>query len=428
MMLDPASIPEALEYLSPESFYHERHRRIFRAMMRLFEMASAVDVLTLAEHLKSTGEFEAVGGWDYIGALTGAVVSALNIEHHARIVSEKAELRRLLDVCTLTIRDVYEPAGRLTREIISEAETRVLGVSSERGIGAQRIKDRLWPTFEAIEKLQDHGGQAPGMPTGLKALDRILLGLHAGQLTVVAARPSMGKTALALGIALEASVQGNTPTLFFSFEMTADELTARAISFESAIDLQAIRGGRKLTQEEHQRMAAGAGHLNTAPLLIDDSQEAHVHSLAARARRLHKTENVGLIVIDYLQLLEGDGDNRREQIDHVTRTCKRLARALGIPVVLLSQLSRGPESRADKRPMLSDLRESGGIEQDADNVVMIYRPAYYMAPEELAKIRENAGVTHLIVPKQRNGPTGQVKVHFRKECARFEDIAAGPEA
>lgn len=428
MLIDPAALAEALELLKAGMFYVEAHRRVFQAMDACRLRGAAVDVLTLADQLKSTNELEAVGGFDYLGQLVDAISTSVHLSYHAAIVREKAQLRRLVDVSTLAIRDVYDTGGRPAREIIAAAETRLLGLGEASASGYARAKDRILPVFEAIERRQDQPEQLPGIPTGIRALDLMLLGLHAGQLTVVAGRPSMGKTALAMGWALNAAIGEQVPTLVFSFEMPTDDLVERAIASEARVDLQAIRGGRALSQAEHERMAAAGGHLSMAPLFIDDGADTDVGSLQARVRRAKRAEGIKLVVIDYLQLMEAQGENRRQEIDTVTRRLKAMARSLNVAVVLLSQLSRAPETRSDKRPQMSDLRESGGIEQDADNVVMVYRPEYYLPPEKRVLLNGNAGLTELIIPKQRNGPTGSVQAWFRHTSVRFDGTQAGQEA
>lgn len=424
MMIDKHAVVTAFELLDEGAFYWERNRRVFRAMQRLWERGDELDVLTLADVLKKSGELEAAGGWEYVSYLMDTVPTAANLEFHARIVREKATLRALIQAATETIRDVYEQGSRTAQELLAEAEARVMAV--DRGAGADsvvRVKERLWPVFEEIERRGEQGDQITGIPTGLCDLDRQILGLHAGQLVVVAARPSMGKTSLAMGFALQATITGQVPAAFFSFEMSADELTTRGLAMEARLDLQNLWRG-KLSQEEHQRMATAAGHLNTAPLYIDDSSDVGLQAVTAKLRRLRSSKGIRLALVDYLQLMEGTGDNRREDIEKITRALKRAARALHIPIVLLSQLSRGPEQRTNKRPMMSDLRESGGIEQDADVVILLYRPEYYMEEEELAgKGGKLRGLTELIVAKQRNGPTGTVRVHFHKESTRFENLA-----
>lgn len=427
MLIDPEGLVTGVEQLEAGMFYREAHRRIFRSMQRLFEMGATLDAITLAESLKSSGELEASGGWDYIGGLIDAVPTAANLQYHAGIVRGKAQLRRLIEVSSQTIRDVYEPGERTTSELVAAAETRVLGLAERTASSYVLAKHQLWDVFAEIEKRQGLNGQLPGISTGLIDLDRKLLGLHRGQLTVVAGRPSAGKSSLAFGFAVHASLGEQVPTLVFSFEMTSTELLTRALAMEARVDLQALMGGRGLAQDEHERMAAAAGHLNVAPLYIDDGDDSSISSVMARTRRAKKAENIGLVVIDYLQLMEGEGDERRLQIDHITRNCKRMARSLNVAVVLLSQLSRGPEGRTDKRPMLSDLRDSGSIEQDADNVIMVYRPDYYMNAEQLAAAGDKVGLTELIVPKQRNGPTGMVRSYFRKPCVRFENITRDGE-
>lgn len=422
MMIERTAAPDAIERLEPGMFFSEAHRRIFKAMTTCFERGAAIDYLTLTAQLRDTRELEAVGGENYIAGLIDVIPSARNLHHHAAIVRDKARLRRLVEVSTQAIRDVYDMGGRTTDELIAEAETRVLTLGEATGGQYVRVKQALWPVFEQIERRQEHTDRVPGIPTGLVDLDRMMLGLHRGQLTVVAGRPSMGKTALAIGWALNATLEAQVPTLVFSFEMTTTELVTRAIAMEGRMDLQALNGGRPMRQEEHQRMAAAAGHLNAAPLFIDDAGDVDINSVMARARRAKKAEGVELILIDYLQLMEATGENRRQEIDVVTRRLKRMARELNVAVVLLSQLSRAPEGRSDKRPQMSDLRESGGIEQDADNIVGVYRPEYYMAPEKRVALNGNSGLTELSVLKQRNGPTGSVSAWFRATSTRFENV------
>lgn len=419
MLIERDAIVSAMEFLEDLSFYWEKHRRIYRGMVTLWERGAAIDLVALAEQLKSTGELESAGGYDYLADLLDATPTAANVEHHARTVRDKARLRGLIEVASETIRDAYHQEGRSTDEIVSSAETRLLEIGQRGSRGYVWVKERLWGVFEGIERRQElEEGKTPGLSTGLKDLDGMTLGLHPGAVTIVAGRPSMGKTALAWKFAIEATVAQQIPTLVFSFEMSADECIERAMAAEGRVDLQAIRGGRKITQEEHQRIAAASGHLNTAPLFIVDDDEVHIHAVAAKARRAHKAEGIGLVVIDYVQLLDGDGESRRERVEHVSRNCKRLARSLRIPVVVVSQLSRGPENRADKRPQLSDLRETGGLEQDADDVILVYRPDYYMKPEDRS---DEGGVAELIIPKQRNGPTGTVRTYFRKRFTLFEN-------
>ena len=424
MLIDRAACADAFGALREDAFYWERNRRTFRALRILYDRGDTCDVITVHDLLRDTDELEAAGGIDYLGQLVDVVPTAAHVLGHAKIVADKASLRGLIEASTTAIRDAYDTGTRSAAEIVGAAETRLLSINRGGSAGPERMKERLWSAFEELEQRQKTAGDVTGVATGLVDLDRMMLGLHPGQVTVVAARPSMGKTSLAMTWALNAAIGNNVPTVVFSFEMTTEELIIRALAVEGRLDLQKLRSGKELNPEEHQRLAAAAGHVNSAPLLIDDSPDNHISSVAAKARRVVQSDDVGLIVIDYLQLMEGDGDGRREQIDSITRACKRLALGVQVPVVLLSQLSRGPESRSTKRPMMSDLRESGGIEQDADNVVLLYRPEYYLTAEQLTqeKHRKLIGLTELIIAKQRNGPTGVVRVHFRKESTRFENL------
>lgn len=428
MMIDRAALAEATEYVGPDDFYYERHRRVFRAIVAVFDRGDTVDVVTVIERLRESGELESAGGIDYLAGLVDATPTSAHVASHARIVREKAALRRVVEVASTAIRDVYDLGDRTASDVVARAEDALVEIGAGRGSDAVRIKDRLWPVFTDLERRQA-GESSVGLLTGLADLDKKILGLHAGELIVVGARPSMGKTSLGTKLALEASVGAAVPTAFFSFEMTADELTLRALAVEGRLDLLGLRGGSVLNEEETQRMATAAGHLNTAPLWIDDSAGEHVGEVTAKIRRLRHTENVGLVVVDYLQLMTGTGDGRREQIDSITRGLKKVAKALGIPVVLLSQLSRGPESRTNKRPMMSDLRESGGVEQDADVVLLLYRPEYYMSADAIEKKPSVRGLAEIIVAKQRNGPTGTVSVRFDKPTTRFENLArsGGPQ-
>ena len=413
---------EALESVTEGMFYLEGHRRIFRAMRVIYERGAPMEPLTIVDQLKATNELESVGGVDAIARLIDAVPSTAHLTQHCRIVKDKATLRRLINVSEDTIRLCFDLKGATVAEIVSEAETKLLGLTTTGSGGERWIKEVLWSVLEDIERRTEKESGGMGIPTGITGLDAMTLGLHGGELTVVAARPSMGKTALALGWALEAAISHRVATHIFSLEMGASELTERSLASEGRIDSQNIRKGT-LTLEEHDRLGSAAGHINTAPLYIDDDDDPHIHSIMARARRSHQKHGIQMFVLDYLQLMAGEGEGRRQEIDMISRNCKRLARSLNVAVVLLSQLSRDPEGRTNKRPMMSDLRDSGGIEQDADNVVLLYRPEYYMSDSaQRAMAAADEGLTELIVPKQRNGPTGTVVCKFVKEHTRFENI------
>jgi replicative DNA helicase len=426
MLIDREAVTRAVEHLTDGMFYREANRRLYRSMVRLFERGDVIDVITVSEELKKTGELDSAGGFDYLGALVDAVPTAANLEYHARIVRDKALLRRLVEQSSQIIRDVYEQGERDVDEILDQAEARIFQVAeSHKREGFVWIKEILWATFEHIERLQESSTGITGVPTGFADLDRMTTGLQRGDLCVVAARPSMGKTAMALNIAAHAAITQNIPVAIFSLEMSSEQLVQRLLCAEGRIDAQKLRRGR-LSQEEHQRLAAAAGHLNTAPIWIDDQPGSNVLEIRAKARRLQSElrsdgKELGMVLIDYMQLMSGHRttDSRVQEVSDISRGLKALARELAVPVMALSQLSRGPEQRTDKRPMLSDLRESGSIEQDADVVMFLYRPEYY-APAE--KREELEGKSELIVGKQRNGPTGVVQLHFYKAYTRFDSV------
>ena len=424
MLIDRDAVARAVEHVNDAMFYRESHRRMFRAMARLFERGDAIDVVTLAEELKKTGELDGVGGLEYIAQLLDAVPTAANIEYHARIVREKALLRRLIDASTQIIRDVYEQGERNVDEILDQAESRIFQVAqSHAREGFVWIKEILWPTFEHIERLQESGSGITGVPTGYKDLDTMTTGLQKGDLIIVAARPSMGKTSLVMNVAQNAAIEHGTTVAIFSLEMSKEQLVQRLLCAEGRVDAQKLRRGR-LSPDEYQRLAAAAGHLNTAPLWIDDSAGSTVLEMRAKARRLKSETDLGMVIIDYMQLMSSGGraENRVQEVSEISRGLKSLARELEVPVVALSQLSRAPEQRNDRRPQLSDLRESGSIEQDADVVMFLYRPEYYFGPVDKDG-NSIEGQAELIMAKQRNGPTGTVPLFFHKAYTRFDSVA-----
>jgi len=429
MLIDKEAVTRAVEHLDDGMFYSEGNRRLYRAMVRLFERGDVVDVITVSEELKKTSELESAGGYDYLGALVDAVPTAANLEYHARIVRDKALLRRLVEKASQIIRDVYDQGEQEVEEILDQAEGRIFEVAeSRRREGFVWIKEILWSAFEHIEKLQDSETGLTGISTGFLDLDRMTTGLQKGDLCIVAARPSMGKTSMALNMAANAAIAHRIPVAVFSLEMSSEQLVQRLLCAEGRIDAQKLRRG-KLTQDEHQRLAVAAGHLNTAPIWIDDQPGANVLEIRAKARRLQaelrrEEKELGMVVIDYMQLMSGStmrSESRVQEVSQISRGLKALARELEVPVVALSQLSRGPEQRTDKRPMLSDLRESGSIEQDADVVMFLYRPEYYAPPE---KREELEGKAELIISKQRNGPTGVIQLVFQKAYTKFDSAVS----
>jgi replicative DNA helicase len=425
MLIDGDAVAKALEVVDDSMFYREANRRVFRGMSRLFQRGQVIDPVTLGEELKKTDELEAVGGMAYIAELLDAVPTAANIEYHARIVRERALLRRLIEASSAIIRDSYESGERTVEEILDEAEQRIFQVaqSHERG-GFVWIKKILYPTFEKIEQLQAAKGGITGVATGFLDLDELTGGFQKGDLVIVAARPSMGKTAFVTGVALQAAIAHRVPVALFSLEMSKEQLVQRMLCTEALVDLGRLLRGR-LTDDDYVQLAQAAGHLNTAPIWVDDSGTLTVLEMRAKARRLKADQpDLGLVVVDYIQLMgvAAAAENRQQEVSAISRGLKALAKELGVPIIALSQLSRAPEQRSDHRPQLSDLRESGSLEQDADLVMFLYRPEYYVTSQD-AREKDLVGRAELIIGKQRNGPTGSVDLFFRKECTRFEPLS-----
>ncbi len=424
ILIDEEAMAKVADVVDDSMFYREAHRRLFRAMARLFERNRAIDPITVSEDLKALGELDGIGGWDYLSSLLDAVPTAANIEYHAGIVRDKALLRRLIDAGQETVRDAYEPGDRSVEEILDAAEQRVFGVSQSRGRdGFIWIKEILWPTFEKIDELQDSAQEVSGLATGFRDLDLMTTGLQPGDLAIVAGRPAMGKTSWVLNVAQKVALESGVPVGIFSLEMSKEQLVQRLLCAEGRVNAQRLRRG-KLDAEEFKRLARAASYLNASPIWIDDSATGNVLEMKAKARRLKaETRDLGLVIVDYMQLMSGGArkENRVQEVSEISRGLKALARELELPVIALSQLSRAPEQRTDRRPQLSDLRESGSIEQDADLVMFLYRPEYYKG---LVDKDGNSleGKAELIVSKQRNGPTGTVKLYFHKTFTLFESV------
>ncbi len=433
MLMDRDAILRAAEHVDDTLFYREAHRRLFRAIIALNERGAVADSLTLADELALRGELETSGGKEYISFLLDAVPTAANVEYHARIVKEKGLIRRLIETSTSLITEAYD-GRRTSGELLDHAEQRILQVSQAHGReGFHRIKELVWTSIERIEDLAARGqGALTGVPSGFVDLDRLTLGFQPSELIIVAARPSMGKTAFILNVVQTAAIQQQTPVAVFSLEMAKEQLIARMLASEGYIDAQKLRNGR-LNNDDFARLAKAAGILGAAPIWIDDSPGLTALDIRSRARRLQVENKVGLIVVDYLQLIQGpaQSENRQQEISYISRSLKMLARELRIPVVALSQLSRAPEQRTgdNRRPQLSDLRESGAIEQDADVVMFLYRPEYYEGPTDdrgeprrLADGTPLEGLAEVIVGKQRNGPTDTVRLYFHKQYTRFDNF------
>ena len=418
MLIKKEAIVEAQEILRPDDFYREAHRVVFEAMTALSAEDEPVDIVTLVERLKKTEKLEKVGGITFVTAVANAVPTAANVVHHAKIVREKAELRALIDAATEIAGAAYEDVDSV-ENIMDSAEKKILSIAGSRaGNGFEPMKSILLRTFERINVLYDSKGGITGLATGFRDLDKLTSGLQPSDLILVAARPSMGKTAFTLNIATYAGIHG-ARVAFFSLEMSKEQLVQRMLCAEGGIDSQKLRTGQ-LGDEEWNKLVMTSDKLNRAPIYIDDTAGITVMELRSKARRLQAEHGLDLIVIDYLQLMQGRGgkgsESRQQEISEISRSLKALARELSVPVVALSQLSRSVESRQIKRPMLSDLRESGSLEQDADIVMFLYREDYY------DKDTEHKNQTEVIIAKHRNGPVDTVNLYFQKEYTKFRDM------
>jgi replicative DNA helicase len=421
MLLDQDAALRGAELLDDSLFYREGHRRLFRAMRRLIERRVVIDHVTLRDELERKGELEAAGGEVYLAELIDAAVTAANLEAHAAIVREKAVLRNLIEASTAIVSRAYE-GSLAASELLDEAESRIFQISQYRKAeGFSRLKEMLWPTMERIERLHHEGKQVTGVPSGFKDLDELTTGFQPSDLVIVAARPSMGKTAFCLNIAAHAAETGHGVAIF-SLEMSKESLVQRLLCAEARVDSQRVRRG-SLSDTDFTMLARAAGVLSSCPIWIDDTPALTLLEMRSKARRLRLENEVKLIVLDYLQLMRSPAyaENRVQEISDISRSLKALARELEIPVLALSQLSRASEQRGgERKPILSDLRDSGAIEQDADVVLFIYRAEVY--DKEQTKPEEQ-GIAEIIVGKQRNGPIGTVKLSFLNQYTRFENYS-----
>ena len=407
----------AVELLHPEDFYRDAHRRIFEKIIALAERRSAVDFVTLKEELSRGGELDAVGGPAYVASLVDGVPRATNVEYYAKIVKEKSVLRKLIGAANAILGDAYE-ADQDAAEILDRAEHSIFQIAEGRiRTGFMSMYDIAQQSVEAIQKAHEEKKLITGVPTGFKELDDLTSGFQRGDLIILAARPSMGKTSLALNMAQHAGTAEALTVGVFSLEMSREQLFLRMLSSEAQIDGHHLRTGY-LRTDDWGRLTEALGVLGQAKVFIDDSPGIGVLEMRAKSRRLAAEQHgLHLLIVDYIQLMQGRGrfDNRTQELGSISRALKGLAKELNVPVVVLSQLSRGPESRSDHRPQLSDLRESGALEQDADVVILIYREDRYNPDAE------NEGIAEIIVAKQRNGPTDTIKLAFIKERTRFEN-------
>jgi replicative DNA helicase len=422
ILLDPHTCDDVAMLLRPDDFYADAHRKIYGHMLAAHDQGGRIDAMLLAERLKQAGDFEAIGGTAYLAEVAQSVPVAAHAVYYARIVRDKGTLRSLIHASTEILRDAYDPALD-PREMLNRAEEIVFAVHDQRSADhVANMHDVLLEAFQHIDHRMEHGG-ATGVPTGFIDLDNMTGGMHESELVILAARPSMGKTALATNIVDYAAVEGRVPTLFVSLEMSRLELAQRMLSARGRIDGRKFRSAT-LTGKDHEHLTKVAAELSKAPLYIDDTSSRTVTEIAACARRLKRKEKLGLVVIDYLQLIQPDNprDPRQEQVAQMARRLKGLARELGVPVLCLAQLNRQAD---EARPKLSHLRESGAIEQDADVVMFVHREEVGMTREE-AQEKEVVGKADLMVSKQRNGPVGDVKLVWLNQFTRFENAEARP--
>jgi replicative DNA helicase len=414
----------AAEVIDSQDFFRDAHRRIFDKMVKLVERGDAIDLVTLKEELGRAGELDEIGGPAYITALVDGVPRSTNVEHYARIIKEKATLRNLIFSANKILATAYE-GGEDADLILDQAERAIFAIADDKvRDGFVSLRDLAQASLETIEKLHAHKELITGVPTGFTDLDEMTSGLQPSDLVIIAARPSMGKTSLALNMAQHVGTKTDMTVGLFSLEMSKEQLFLRLLTSEARIDAHRLRGGF-LGERDWGRLSQAIGTLSEARIFIDDSPSIGVLEMRAKCRRLKAEHNLHLVVVDYIQLMQGRGrfENRTLELASISRSMKGLAKELNVPVVVLSQLSRAPESRSDHRPQLSDLRESGALEQDADVVVFIYREDLYGDRNQPAG--DTQGVAEIIIGKQRNGPTGIVKLAFIREYTRFENLAAG---
>ncbi len=420
MLIDNREIADVVEILSADDFYREAHRLIFEAILALFGENEAVDFVTVTDRLKKAGTLEKAGGIALVTSLCNLVPVATNAVYYAKIVREKSQLRGLIRAATEIAGRAYEDSEDVDN-LMDEAEKQILDVTAmkktQEFVPMQEI---LLDTFHRIEVRANAKGALTGLASGFTDLDNLTSGFQKSDLILVAARPSMGKTAFTLNIATYVAVHEKQPVAFFSLEMSKEQLVSRMLSSEGAIDSSRLRSA-DLDETDWARLIDAADRLNNAPVYIDDTPGITIMELRSKARRIKAEHGLSLIIIDYLQLMQGrgmrNGDNRQQEISEISRSLKALARELSVPVIALSQLSRGVEARTIKKPMLSDLRESGSLEQDADIVMFLYREDYY--DEET----ENKNITDVIIAKHRNGPVATVQLFFKKEYTKFTNLA-----
>ena len=420
ILIDNDVIHKVVEILSPQDFYKETHQKIYEAMLSLYERGEPLDLITLSDELKKNKVLDKVGGVAYLVQLTEAVPTSANVLNYARIVKEKSLLRNLISAATEIISQCYREEEEI-EDLLDRAEQLIFSISEFRiKPSFYPIKDVLKETFKIIERLYERKELVTGVPSGFKDLDRLTSGFQPSDLIIVAGRPSMGKTAFCLNIAQYAAIRARVPTAIFSMEMSKEQVAMRMLCSEAKVNASKVRSGF-LSEAELQRLTLAASILSDSPLVIDDTPALSVLELRAKARRLKREMALGLVIIDYLQLMRGRSstERREQEISEISRSLKALAKELQIPVIAISQLSRRAEDRPGRRPQLADLRESGAIEQDADLILFIYRDEVYN-PNSPKK-----GIAEIIIGKQRNGPTGTVELAYIPELTAFKDLWKG---
>ena len=418
MLTDRDAVISAIEILKEEDFYREDNKIIYSAILNLYNRAEPIDIITLKSELKSMGKFEAVGGLEYIVQLPDKVPTTSNVEQYIKIVEEKSMLRALIKTADELITLGYDPTQEV-EQVIDTAEKKIFQVMQKKNQkGYSSIKDILVDTFTQLEQLYNQKESITGVPTGFVDLDYRTSGLHNSDLILVAARPAMGKSAFALNIATNAAVRAKVPVAIFSLEMSKEQMTNRILCSEAMVDSAKVRTG-KIDDDEWAKLAATSGELSEAGIYIDDTPGISIMEIRAKCRKMKLEKNIGLVVIDYLQLVQGSnkkGGSREQEIAEISRSLKILAKEIDVPVIALSQLSRAPEQREDKRPLMSDLKESGSIEQDADIVMFLYRDDYYNEDTEKKNIAE------VIIAKHRSGATGTVELLWLANYTKFANI------
>ncbi len=426
ILMDNAALNKAIEIVDVDDFYKDTHRRIYTAMLDLYEKGDAIDLITLTDHLQKKGELELIGGSSYLAVLVNIVPTAANIKYHSKLVHEKAMLRNLINTATEIVTTSYENSHDV-EELLDYAEKNIFAISEKRiKPSFVNVKDIVRSSFETIERLYEKKEMVTGLATGFLDFDVMTSGFQPGDLIIVAGRPGMGKTAFAMCVTQYVGIEKQTPAAVFSLEMTKEQLVLRMLCSEARVDAHKLRSGY-LGKTDWPKLTTAAGRLSEAPIFIDDSSALSVIEMRAKARRLKAEHGLGLIIVDYMQLMKGRGraDTREQEISEISRSLKALAKELSIPVIAISQLNRAVESRSEKKPQLADLRESGAIEQDADLIVFIYRDEAYRpcsCEREAQCTCGRRGMAEAIIGKQRNGPTGTVKLAYIDKYTRFENL------